>query len=154
VVPTVVSASIDTTQGSPVIDFVHLDVQVEKSTPGIFNGGVSIARNAANTNVLLLDGEQTVIGGLYSVERNKTRRGIVFLKDLPLLGRLFGSDQTVDTQRELLVVLQAEVVRSVPERFQSPERPRDMLEQRREELRRLLERTSPQLRRETPPSSR
>ncbi len=154
VVPTVVSAALDSSDGAPVVDFVHLDVQVEKSTPGVFNGAISIARNSANTNVILLDGEQTIIGGLYSVDHTTTRRGIAFLKDLPLLGRLFGTDQTVDTQRELLVVLQAEVVRSVPERYRNPDNSRDLIERRRQEIRRALERVSPTLREDGPPSSR
>ncbi|WP_369407484.1 hypothetical protein [Rhodothermus marinus] len=42
-----------------------------------------IDRNTADTQVLLLDGEQTIIGGLYSTRESISRKGIPFLKDLP-----------------------------------------------------------------------
>ena len=37
----------------------------------------------ANTNLLMLDGEEVVIGGLYTSTTSTVRTGIPFLKDLP-----------------------------------------------------------------------
>ena len=145
VTPTLISEAADTSAGAPVIDFAHLDVLIERSAPGLFNGAVSISRNQATTNVLLVDGEQTVIGGLFSTERTTNKSGIAGLKDIPLLGRLFSHEEVVETQRELLVVLQAEVVRSVTDRAQNPAGEQDLLEQRRNEIRERLRTTTPAL---------
>lgn len=146
VIPTLVSAPLDSTDAnSPRIDFVQIDALIERSAPGLFNGSVSISRNQTTTNVILLDGERTVIGGLYSVARTRTRDGVPVLKDLPLLGYLFGRESVLETQREMIVILQAEVVRSVADRFRSPEAPRDLIEQQREHLRQRLQGSSPAL---------
>ena len=140
VTPTLLSEPADTTDGAEVFDFIHLDVSLDKSTPRLFNGATSFDRNNATTQVLLLDGEQTLIGGLYSVERTKSRGGVRWLKDLPLLGYVFGFEQTLETQRELLMVIQAELVDPLTERTTAP---RDMLRERREEVRRRLEGVTP-----------
>ena len=113
VTPTLVTEAVADSAGSPDMEFVHLDVQVENSNSSPSASGPVIARNTANTQVLLLDGEQTIIGGLYSTDETVNRRGIPILKDLPPwffgLRYLFGTDRTNVTRRELLIVLQAEV---------------------------------------------
>lgn len=146
VIPTLVSAPLDSTDAnSPRIDFVQIEALVERSAPTLFNGSVSISRNQTTTNVILLDGERTVIGGLYSNVRTRTRDGIPVLKDLPLLGNLFGRTSYLDSQREMIVILQAEVVRSVADRFRTPDGPHDLIEQQRDHLRQRLQGSSPSL---------
>lgn len=147
VTPTLLSEPADTTEGAPMFDFIHLDVSLDKSTPRLFNGATSFDRNNATTQVLMLDGEQTVIGGLYSVERTKSRGGVRWLKDLPLLRYVFGFEQTLETQRELLMVIQAELIDPLSERSTSP---RDLLRERREEVRRRLEGVTPGMGRTAP----
>ena len=113
VTPTLVTEAVTDSAGARNMEFVHLDVQVENSNSSPSASGPVIARNTANTQVLLLDGEQTIIGGLYSTDEIVNRRGIPILKDLPPwffgLRYLFGTDRTNVTRRELLIVLQAEV---------------------------------------------
>ncbi len=121
VTPTLYEEPADTAPGSDVVDFVHLDVIVEKSGGRATGSGTPIIdRNRSETKVLLLDGEQTVIAGLYSTDQTTLRRGIPLLKDLPpwFLGLryLFGYEQTITQQRELLIVLQARVVDSLADR--------------------------------------
>ncbi len=70
---------------------------------------------------LLLDGEETVIGGLYINEETIARTGIPFLKDLPwwVLGirYLTGSDKTVVTKKEVIILLRAELLPTLEDRF-------------------------------------
>jgi Flp pilus assembly secretin CpaC len=86
--------------------------------------GPIVDRNQANTRVVLLDGEQTIIGGLYSTVESTRRRGIPLLKDLPGwffgIRYLTGMTQTTLIQQELLIVLQARVVDPLRARADRP----------------------------------
>jgi type II secretory pathway component GspD/PulD (secretin) len=119
VMPTLLQGALtDTTVHD--FDFIHLDVQVERSSARPFGGSVAVDRSTANTQLLFLNGEQTVIGGLYSTDETVTRRGIPILKDLPPwffgLRYLFGVDQRAQTQRELLIALQVHTLDPLPVR--------------------------------------
>ena len=137
VTPTLVKEATADSAGAPVLEFVHMDVKVEKSgsTPSV--AGIIIDRNTANTQVLLLDGEQTVIGGLYSNEQSVSRAGVPFLKDLPPwffgLRYLFGKSQRTTNQKELLIVLQASLLDPLASRAQRRGQV-DMLERNRREV--------------------
>ena len=125
------------------MDFIHLDVLVEKSNSRVSLAGPIIDKNTANTKVLLLDGEQTVIGGLYSTEETVSRRGIPVLKDLPGwffgLRYLFGRTQKTTVQKELLIVLQAQMLDPLRARSLRPFE-MNLLERQRQQMRSRLER--------------
>jgi len=103
------------------VNFIHLDADVERSS--VVPGAIStiINKTKATTNVLLLDGEETIIGGLYNDEIDQIRIGVPFLKDLPWwvfgLRYLFGyqSDETI--KKELVILLKAELVPTLQERI-------------------------------------
>ncbi len=103
------------------VSFIHMQVEVERSdvTPGAISTIVN--RTKANTNLLLLDGEENIIGGLYSHTVNATRSGIPFLKDLPwyVLGLryIFGYDRDEVIKKELIILLKAELVPTIQERI-------------------------------------
>jgi type IV pilus assembly protein PilQ len=141
VTPTLITEPTADTSGAPQIEFVHLDVDVERSSGRPFGSSVAIDRNTANTQVLLLDQEQTIIGGLYSTDITTTRRGIPILKDLPPwffgLRYVFGRETKNVARRELVIVLQAEVLDSVPERARRG-LPTQVLEERRQNVERRL----------------
>jgi type IV pilus assembly protein PilQ len=133
--PTLIEQAVADTAGAPTIEFIHLDVKVEKSGSTPSAAGPVIDRNAANTQVLLLDGEQTVIGGLYSTDESISRSGVPILKDLPGwffgLRYIFGRTQRSTTQKELLIVLQARVLDPLEDRAERPIRENVLDEQRR-----------------------
>ncbi|MDX1546192.1 MAG: type II and III secretion system protein [Rhodothermales bacterium] len=140
VTPTLLSEAIVDTVGAPEMDFIHLNVQVENSNGQISGAGPIVDRSTANTQVLLLDGEQTVIGGLYTTDETVSRRGIPILKDLPWwffgIRYLTGVTQTTKVQRELVILLQARLVDQLQARAARPlegellERWRRQVEQR------------------------
>lgn len=116
VTPTLISEEVD---GSDV-EFIHLDVKVEKSNSRIINGSVGVFKNNVETEVMLLDGEQTAIGGLTSTDESFSRKGVPVLKDLPVLGYIFGYTSRQESQKELVIVLQAEVVDDLQMRMRRP----------------------------------
>ncbi len=124
VVPTLITEALADTAGAPTLDFIHLNVQVENSSGQISPAGPIVDRSTANTQVLLLDGEQTIIGGLYTTEQVVSRRGIPFLKDLPWwffgIKYLVSVTQRTNIQRELVILLRANLVDPVVDRSKRP----------------------------------
>ncbi len=143
VTPTLVSQPVADTAGAPVVDFVHMDVQVEDSNSQPSPAGTIINRNQADTQILLIDGEATAIGGLISTQKTTSRSGVPLLKDLPGwffgLRYIFGTEQTNVTKQELLIVLRAEVVDKLRVRAQQ-KMDDNLLDQRRRQAREALER--------------
>lgn len=146
VTPTLISQPVADTAGAPVVDFVHMDVRVEDSNSQPSPSGTIINRNQADTQILLVDGEATAIGGLISTSKTTTRSGVPVLKDLPGwffgLRYIFGTEQTNVTKQELLIVLRAEVVDPLRARAEQKAND-DLLDQRRRQAREVLDRVGP-----------
>lgn len=106
------------------IDYVLLDLEVERSTGFPSAISTEIQKTKASTQVLMLNGEETVIGGLFSNEEKTERIGIPFLKDLPwwVLGirYLTGSDKITVTKKELVIVVKIDLVPTLKERLAFP----------------------------------
>ena len=81
---------------------LHPEVS-DLSTQSTVQGGVIINTSEADTRVMVDDGQTAVIGGLIRTNDSKVRKGIPLLKDLPLLGFLFRSENMVRQNRELLI---------------------------------------------------
>lgn len=111
VTPTIISQ-----QG---IDFISMSIDIQRSALTNLAPPV-LDKTEAKTKVLLLDGEETVIGGLYNNEESTTRLGIPILKDLPwwVLGLryLFGYDRVLTTRKELVIVVKADLVPTLQDR--------------------------------------
>jgi type IV pilus assembly protein PilQ len=103
------------------IEYVLLKLDVERSSFFPSELTTEVKKTAASSDVLLLDGEETIIGGLYINEEAIVRTGIPFLKDLPwwVLGirYLTGSDQTVIRKKEVIILLRAELLPTLETRF-------------------------------------
>ena len=68
-------------------------------------GQPAINTKKAETNVLLFDGQTTVIGGLSKENQNKSESGLPWLKDIPILGYFFKGEGTSDGMEELLIFI-------------------------------------------------
>jgi type IV pilus assembly protein PilQ len=99
------------------IKFINLDIKAERST---VSAGPTINKSSAQTFSVLYNGEETVIGGLYTNSESNERGGIPLLKDLPWwffgLRYLFGYDKTSVITQELIILMKAEVVPTIEER--------------------------------------
>jgi type IV pilus assembly protein PilQ len=125
------------------IRFINLDTHVENSK----QNGANIDKSAIDTYLLLNDGEETVLGGLYSTVSSTTRAGIPFLRDLPWyvfgLRYIFGSEVKTDTKNELIVLLKAEVVPTIEERLANKVKNDNLIERTRKEFDQDLARRRP-----------
>lgn len=69
------------------------------------NGQPSISRREASTNVLVQDGDTTVIGGIYTRRNSLDKGAIPYLSKIPVLGGLFRKHSGTDDRTELLVFI-------------------------------------------------
>lgn len=134
VTPHVISAS-DTT-------FILLDIKAERSTAQPDPVSTVINKQQAATQLLLYSGETAIIAGLYETEELTIRRGIPFLKDLPPwffgLRYLFGYNSRDYREKELVILIKAELVPSLLERFnQKRATKEEQLEKGRQQIREL-----------------
>ncbi|MAE70237.1 MAG: hypothetical protein CME06_07180 [Gemmatimonadetes bacterium] len=104
------------------MSFIHLLIEAERSSAIPDAVSTQIKKDQASTEVFLLDGEETVLAGLFSTEELHVRKGIPFLRNLPswMLGLryLTGYDRVEVTEKELVIVIGAELVPRLDERLQ------------------------------------
>jgi type IV pilus assembly protein PilQ len=102
------------------IDYVYLDLSIERSSAVTTGDLPTIDRNSTKTSLLLVDGEEVFLSGLYFNQESVVRTGVPFLKDLPWwffgLRYIFGSDERRTLRRELAILMKAEIVPSLRER--------------------------------------
>ncbi|MFB3057395.1 MAG: type II secretion system protein GspD, partial [Ignavibacteriaceae bacterium] len=107
------------------LDYILLDILVERSSFSQNETTTEIRKTNATTQVVMLDGEETVLGGLFVNEEAVVRNGIPFLKDLPWwvfgIRYLTGSDETITRKKELIILLKAELIPTLKERFAHPD---------------------------------
>lgn len=106
------------------IDYVLLNLNVERSSATPSEISTEIRKTSASTQVLMLNGEETVIGGLFINDVTTDRAGIPILKDLPwwVLGirYLTGSDQKIVQKKEAVILIKTELMPSLKERLTMP----------------------------------
>lgn len=93
---------------------VLMKIKASRNSIGTFRtagGQPSINKKEATTDVLVKDGETTVIGGIVITDKNNSERGIPFLMDIPVIGWLFKAKSIADTQTELLIFITPKVLK-------------------------------------------
>jgi general secretion pathway protein D len=75
----------------------------------------SINKEEVSTNLVALDGETIIIGGLIREDANKSKDGIPFLSKIPILGNLFGTTTDNITRNEIIVLLTPHVMKTLVE---------------------------------------
>lgn len=88
---------------------LHPEVS-DLSAQATVQGGVIIVTAEADTRVMVRDGETAVIGGLIRTNESFYATGVPILRELPLIGRAFGSKSKVDENRELLIFVTPRIV--------------------------------------------
>ncbi|RPI75512.1 MAG: hypothetical protein EHM47_02425 [Ignavibacteriales bacterium] len=105
------------------VNYLLLDILVERSSFVQSETTTEIRKTNAETQTLMLNGEQAVLGGLFVNEESVVRTGIPFLKDLPWwffgLRYVFGSDQNITRKKELVILLEVEILPTLKERLTS-----------------------------------
>ncbi len=124
-------------------DFIYLDLSVEQSDAVAGQTGPEINKTQVKTHALLFDGEETVIGGLYTTLENERREGVPILKDLPWwffgLRYVFGSETKQKSKSELIILLKAELSKPIRGRMNNRLSQDELLNGKRREMQREYE---------------
>jgi type IV pilus assembly protein PilQ len=72
--------------------------------------GFNFAKQKADNQLLVNDGETAVIGGLTVTEVNKTRSGIPLLSGLPIVGKLFSNTTESERRRDLIILVTPRII--------------------------------------------
>jgi type IV pilus assembly protein PilQ len=91
---------------------ITMEISVEMSdvVPGSENTVVTETRSTTET--LVKNGQTLVIGGFYTKTITQKKTGIPLLKDIPLLGLIFGHTSKEERKREVLIFITPYVVES------------------------------------------
>jgi type IV pilus assembly protein PilQ len=98
-----------TSDGSVLMAIKATNNQPDPSNTGA-NGQPAIQKKEAETQVLVRDGDTTVIGGIY-VRRGATNEaGVPWLMKIPILGFFFKSNTVSENRQELLIFITPRIV--------------------------------------------
>jgi len=93
---------------------VQLEIEATKNEPDFQNTGArgdpTIIRKQAETELLIEDGETTVIGGIYTRNSGSSVTGVPFLHRIPILGLLFKKHQRSERRSELMIFITPRIV--------------------------------------------
>ncbi|MBF8271215.1 MAG: pilQ [Magnetococcales bacterium] len=89
---------------------VRLTIDAKNTSATPPDGGIAITSGqGVQTNIIIPDGATFVMGGLFSTARVESHSGIPLLKDIPVLGNLFGGKNSQDTKKETVFFITPKV---------------------------------------------
>jgi prepilin-type N-terminal cleavage/methylation domain-containing protein len=86
--------------------------EVSSATPETQFGAPVISTREAETRLLVKDGHTVVIGGLVDTQRSRGSSGIPYLREIPVIGRLFGSHAERTDVTELFLFMIPHVLKT------------------------------------------
>jgi type IV pilus assembly protein PilQ len=93
---------------------IQLQIEASKNEPDFQNTGArgdpTIIRKQAETELLIKDGDTTVIGGIYTRNSGSSLSAVPFLHKIPILGNLFKTSSTSERRTELLIFITPRIV--------------------------------------------
>jgi type IV pilus assembly protein PilQ len=112
---------------------VLLKIKTSKNEPSQSlkgaQGDPAIEKKYAETEVLVRDGDTTVIGGIYTRSTSEAFAGVPFLSDIPVIGWLFKKRSSTDQRAELLVFITPRIVNREESSVQAASLPGKVVEQ-------------------------
>jgi type IV pilus assembly protein PilQ len=103
------------------VEYVSLDLSIERSAAVTLGDAPIFDKNSTRTYLLMLDGEEVFISGLYFNSEKVVRSGVPILKDLPWwffgLRYVFGSDMQETIRQELAILLKVDILPTLKERM-------------------------------------
>jgi len=95
---------------------IGMKIDAKNDSVGQATGGSTapaINKKQATTEMLLRDGETTVIGGIFVDSDNESEDGVPYLMDIPLLGKLFKSNSKTKVKTELLIFITPRILNTI-----------------------------------------
>lgn len=96
-------------------EVVRMLIDVNNSEPSsayAVDGIPGVTNNAANTSIIIKEGNTAVIAGLIKNAKTNAETGVPILKDIPLLGLLFRSKAKEERNNELIILITPKILRS------------------------------------------
>lgn len=93
---------------------MHLDLDISQVNDYVNLGGISepeIGQNKISTDIRVKEGQVNLIGGIIQQTDSRAVTGIPGLANIPLLGRLFSSENLEKDRTELVIALIPHIVR-------------------------------------------
>jgi general secretion pathway protein D len=122
---------------------VNMEIRQEVSAVGSQafgdTGSPSFITREAETTVVVQNGESVLIGGIIDDQLRRTRTGVPFLMDIPVLGRLFRVESENLNRTELILLITPYVIRD----RQEAQAVTAEFESRIRNLKQMLERVQP-----------
>lgn len=92
---------------------VYMEIEQEQSTPGntpAGGGNPPINRKLISTEVAIQSGQTVMLGGLIQQVEDNSNSGVPGLKNLPVVGRLFGASARRSDRTETIVLITPTVI--------------------------------------------
>jgi len=93
---------------------IQLEITATKNEPDFQNTGArgdpTIIRRQAQTQLLIKDGDTTVIGGIYTRNAGQNLNAVPFLYRIPILGFFFKTSSQREQRQELLIFITPKIV--------------------------------------------
>ncbi len=93
---------------------MHVEIEISNVRDFVDIGGISqpvIGQRTIQHDVRIREGEANVIGGLNQSQLFKTKAGVPFLGEIPIIGRLFSEEEVQRSESEILLVLIPHIIR-------------------------------------------
>lgn len=93
---------------------LHIEVEISNVADVVEIGGISqpvFGQRTVTHDIRIEEGHSSVLGGLLQTQTFKTRSGLPILSDIPVVGRLFSTENEQITESEILIVLIPHIVR-------------------------------------------
>ncbi|MDP8256036.1 MAG: type IV pilus secretin PilQ [Candidatus Alcyoniella australis] len=102
------------TSEDSVMMVIHIAKDAPNTSIATSTGYPPIDKKEANTTALVMDGETTVIGGIFQTENTSTTLGIPWLSRIPVLGFFFRDKRMISKRTELLIFITPRIIRDKP----------------------------------------
>jgi type IV pilus assembly protein PilQ len=93
---------------------ISMELKIKKSEPDFENTGArgdpTIIKKDAETQLMVADGDTTVIGGIYSHVSGNSKSKVPWLGDIPVLGFFFRNYSENESRTELLIFITPRIV--------------------------------------------
>lgn len=93
---------------------MHVEIEISNVRDFTDIGGIQqpiIGQRTIAHDIRIEEGEASILGGLNQGQVFKTKSGVPFLSEIPILGRLFSITRVEDNENEILIVLIPHIVR-------------------------------------------
>jgi general secretion pathway protein D len=93
---------------------LHIEVEISNVRERVVIGGIEqpvIGQRRITHDIRIVEGEASVMGGLNQSQTFRTKAGVPFLGEVPILGNLFSTTKTETNENEILIVLVPHIVR-------------------------------------------